>query len=113
QYESNVLGKLIRECLDGKHGDFVALSPRIASVLYAADRFESSRQMEEWLAAGYHVVADRYASSNQLHQGGKISDPAVREEFLGWLDTLEHSVFRIPRPDLIVYLHVPIEISRV
>ncbi len=113
RYEANTLGKLIREALDGKHGDFKGLDARIASVLYAADRYESSRDIRGWLERGYTVVADRYASSNQLHQGGKISDPGERKEFLGWLDHLEHSVFGIPRPDLIVYLHVPIEISTV
>src|SRR5680860_1413552 len=40
RYEKNFFGKLIGECLAGDHGDFIALDPRIASTLYAADRFE-------------------------------------------------------------------------
>lgn len=111
RYGVNLHGTLIRECLDGKHGDFLGLDPRIASVLYGADRFESLPVIREWLAAGDVAVFDRYVSANQIHQGGKISDPARREEFLGWLDRLEHGVFGLPRPDIIVYLHVPVEIS--
>ena len=110
-YERNVFGKLIGECLAGKHGDFVQVDPRIGSTLYAADRFESKAKIERWLKAGYVVIADRYVSSNQIHQGGKIKDPKKRQEFLKWLDTVEYTIFGIPRPDLIVYLHLPVALS--
>ena len=107
QYEHNHFGKLLRRCLDGQYGDFAALDPHIASVLYAGDRFESSQQIRQWLEEGAVVLLDRYVSSNMLHQGAKISDDTQLKEFLLWLDTLEHSVFSIPRPDLIMYLDVP------
>ncbi len=87
------------------------MSPRIASVLYAADRYESSDEIREWLESGYHVIADRYTSANQMHQGGKIADEKERREFLGWLDQLEHGALKLPRPDLILYLHLPLEVS--
>ena len=107
QYTQNTFGQLIRECLDGKRGDFMAVDPRIASTLYAADRFESKPRLEAWLAEGKVVVLDRYVSSNMMHQGAKIDDPAALEEFLDWLDHMEHGIFGLPRPDLIVYLKVP------
>jgi dTMP kinase len=111
QYRDNEFGRLIRECLDGKHGDFLGLDPKIASTLYAADRFESSPVIRGWLEDGYIVVSDRYVSANQIHQGGKISDPVERKRFLYWLDEIEYNVFGIPKPDVVVYLHVPLEIS--
>jgi len=107
QYENNVHGALIGACIRGDHGDFVGLDPHIASVLYAADRFESKKKIEKWLKDGYTVVLDRYVSANQIHQGGKIKNAKELKEFLTWLDTLEHKVFGIPRPDLIMYLHMP------
>lgn len=107
----NFFGALIGKCLAGEYGDFVGLDPRIASVLYAADRFESKKLIEKWLTAGYSVVIDRYVSANQIHQGGKIRDAKKRREFLSWLDTLEHTVFGIPRPDLIICLNLPVAIS--
>ncbi|HWB33907.1 MAG TPA: dTMP kinase [Candidatus Paceibacterota bacterium] len=110
-YEENFFGKLIRESLDGLHGDFIGLDPHIASTLYAADRFESKAKIERWLAQGKIVVLDRYVSANQLHQGGKIRDDKKRKVFLEWLDIMEHKVFAIPRPDLVVYLHLPTELS--
>lgn len=111
RYKDNFFGAFIRECLDGKHGDFVGTSPYLASITYAADRFESKEVLQQWLDQGAVVILDRYVSANQMHQGGKIKDDAKREAFLRWLDTMEHDVFKIPRPDLILYLHVPIELS--
>lgn len=111
QYKNNFFGKLIRQCLDGMHGDFIALDAHIASVLYAADRFEAKTKIERWLSQGKIVILDRYVSANQLHQGGKIRDNKKRKEFLQWLDSMEHKVFKLPRPNLVVYLHLPTELS--
>jgi dTMP kinase len=112
RYYNNFFGGMIGECLVGKYGNFITLDPRIASVLYAADRWESGEQIKRWLNAGFVVIADRYASSNQIHQGGKIANPKKRLEFLKWLEKMEFKVFKIPKPDKIIYLDVPAEISK-
>ncbi len=112
RYYHNFFGKLIGEYLSGIYGDFITTDPRVASVLYAADRFESSKQIKAWLDKGFTVIADRYVSANQIHQGGKIEDPKKRKEFIKWLDLMEHKVFNIPRPDLVIYLDVPFEVSK-
>lgn len=111
QYERNFFGTLIGQCLAGNRGDFVHINPYIGSVLYAADRFESKKIIERALAEGKVVVLDRYVSANQMHQGGKIRDAKKRKEFLQWLDTMEHTVFGIPRPDRIICLHLPLALS--
>ena len=111
QYDKNFFGKFIGECLAGKHGDFAKLDPKIASVLYAADRFESSEKIKKWLADGNIVIADRYTNSNQIHQGGKILNPKKRKEFLNWLDKMEFKIFKIPKPDAIIFLNVPLKLS--
>lgn len=110
-YERNLFGGLLAGCLAGKHGDFVGLDPHIASLVYAADRFKSSDLIRDALREGKVVIADRFASSNQIHQGGKIADEADRIAFLTWLEQMEHGAFGIPRPDRILYLRVPLEIS--
>ena len=112
RYYNNFFGKLIGEYLSGVYGDFTQVDPRVGSVLYAADRFESSKQIEDWLKDGFIVIADRYVSANQIHQGGKIKNVKERKQFLDWLDVMEHSVFKIPRPDLVIYLDVPYEVSK-
>lgn len=112
RYETNFFGSLIGEYLSGLHGDFIAMDSKIASILYAADRFESSKQIKQWLDQGYIVLADRYATANQIHQGGKIDDLKKRKEFLAWLYKMEYGVFGIPKPDLVIYLDVPFEVSK-
>lgn len=112
QYEKNFFGALIGECLAGKYGtNYLEIDPHIISVMYAADRWESSKVISQWLKDGYVVVADRYVSANQIHQGGKISDDKERMKFLKWLDTMEHKVFKIPRPDAVIYMNLPVELS--
>ncbi len=111
RYGTPLFGELLGECLAGKHGDFLHLDPKIASTLYALDRYEASEQILTWLAEGKVVIADRFASSNQIHQGGKIIDQAKRDAFLSWIDTMEHEVLNVPRPSAVVYLRVPVESS--
>ena len=112
RYYDNFFGKFIGECLAGKHGDFVKLSPKIASVLYAADRFESAKQIKGWLDKGYTVVTDRYVSANQIHQGGKIADSSQRRKFLQWLQQMEFEIFQIPQPDVVIFLKVPVKVAQ-
>lgn len=111
RYENNFFGEFIGECLTGEYGDFLTLDPHITSVLYAADRFESSEKLKKWLNEGYVVVLDRYVSANQIHQGGKIFDSEKRKKFLQWLDEMEYGIFKLPRPHKVIYLDVPISTS--
>lgn len=112
RYYDNFFGELIGQYLSGKFGDFTEVDPRIASVLYASDRFESSSAIKKWLDEGFIVVSDRYVSANQIHQGGKIKSISSRKKFLKWLDTMEYGIFKIPKPDLVIYLDVPFEVSK-
>jgi len=106
QYESNVFGKLLRECLNGERGDFLHLDPKIASTLYAVDRFETKPTIEEWLEEGRVVVLDRYVSSNMFHQGTKMQNDAELQDLVNWLEMVEYEIFGLPKPDLNIYFHV-------
>lgn len=112
RYENNFFGKMVGRYLSGEFGSASEVSPYLASILYACDRFESKNQIENWLKNGFVVIADRYASSNQIHQGGKISNNKKRVEFLAWLEELEYKILKIPRPQTIFYLDMPLEISQ-
>lgn len=107
-YYSNFFGKFVGHCLSEQYYNFVKVHPKIASVLYAADRFESKNQIDKWLKEGNIVIANRYASANQIHQGGKIINTKKRQAFLKWLAEMEYKVFKIPKPDAVFYLNVPI-----
>lgn len=111
EYYKNFFGKFIGHCLTEQYYNFIQVHPKIASVLYAADRFESKGEIEKWLAKGDVVLANRYVSSNQIHQGGKIKSPKKRRDFLKWLDEMEYTVFGLPRPDIVLYLSLPTALS--
>ena len=80
------------------------------ALAYANDRFLAKPLIESWLNSGKVVIANRYVSASQIHQGGKIQDAKKRRDFLKWLDEMEHKVFKIPRPDATFYLSLPIDI---
>ena len=109
-YYSNFFGKFIGHCLSEQYYNFVKVHPKIVSVLYAADRFESRDKIKKWLVEGNIIIANRYASANQIHQGGKIANIKKRENFIKWLAEMEYEVFKIPKPDAVFYLSVPIPI---
>lgn len=102
-------GSLVYECLSGEHGDFLALSPYIASLPYAIDQARARPQLEEALECG-HVICDRYAPSNMAHQAAKV--PAEEwANIVKFIETATYDELGALRPDLIIYLDVPVEIS--
>lgn len=111
EYYGNFFGAFLGHCLSEQYYNFLNVHPKIASVLYAADRWESKDKIISWLEKGYIVIANRYVSANQIHQGGKTRDLKRRNDFLKWLDKMEYEVFGIPRPDLTLYLSLPINMT--
>lgn len=109
RYEDSFFGAYIKEWLDEMHGNFIELDPRLSSILFAGDRFEVRDVITGWLAEGKNIILDRYVTASMLHQGAKISDIEKRGAFLLWLQKLEYEVFKLPRPDMVVYLDMPVE----
>lgn len=111
RYEKNFHGRLLKAALRGDFGDFLSLDPYVASFLYTSDRFESSVEIKRRLADGEVVIADRFTTANMIHQGGKFSDPIERKKYLDWICDLEYKNLQFPKPDIIVFLKVPVEVS--
>lgn len=85
------------------------VNPYAASTFYAVDRFASFKQ--KWgqaLKEGEIVVADRYTTSNAIHQGVKLKGQA-RANFYTWLYDLEYDKMQLPQPDLVIFLDMPPE----
>jgi dTMP kinase len=110
EYYKNFFGGFIGHCLSEQYYNWLKIHPKIASAIYAADRFESKNKIEKWLKQGCIVIANRYVSANQIHQGGKIKNTKKRNDFLNWLDNMEYRVFKIPRPNITFYLSLPVTI---
>ena len=103
---------MVQEYLDGnlgrRPGDVNAYA---ASLMFSMDRYASYKQ--DWGAfyeAGGLVIADRYTTSNAVHQASKLL-PGERKGFLEWLFDLEYGKLGLPKPDLVLYLDMPTEIT--
>jgi len=111
QYEKQS-SYFVRRYLEGKYGPAADISPYTASLFYALDRYEASKDIEQALAAGKIVLCNRYVGANMAHQGGKFTDQAEQRGFFVWADNLEFELLKIPRPDINLFLRVPAEVSR-
>ena len=103
---------LIRMYLGGEFGSKPTdVNAYAASTFYAVDRYASYKKVwGNWYEQGGLVVSDRYTTSNAVHQASK--EPAERQsEFLKWLYELEYDRLGLPKPDLVVYLDMPTEIT--
>lgn len=82
-----------------------------ASAFYAVDRFASFRM--DWKAdyeAGGLILADRYTTSNACHQGSKLPDDELPAYF-DWLYDFEYHRLELPRPNLVLYLDVELDVA--
>lgn len=104
---------LIRMYLGGAFGaDPEAVNAYAASTFYAVDRYASFLQdWKEDYEKGMLFLADRYTTSNAVHQGSKMA-PQEREPYYGWLYELEYEKMGLPKPDLVILLDMPIELTR-
>jgi len=112
-YKSNS-SALIKMYLNGEFGNRPeSVNPYAASSFYAVDRYASYKQnWEEFYRQGGIIIADRYTTSNMVHQAVKILGQEEKETFLNWLWDLEFIKFGLPIPDLVIFLDMPPIYSR-
>lgn len=104
---------LVRMYLSGQFGSRPeAVNAYAASSFYAVDRYASyKRQWEDFYRDGGIVVADRYTTSNAIHQCSKLARNEWND-FLDWLFHYEYKLLGIPSPDMVIYLDVDPEVSQ-
>ena len=90
----------------------VNVDPKVASLYYAADRKYNIEKITFLLENGYNVILDRYIYSNMAHQGGKIKDKKERLEMYDFLERLEFDLLELPKPDITLFLHMPLEAAK-
>ena len=93
----------------GSHPDDV--NAYAASTFYAVDRYASYKQ--DWggyYEAGGLLIADRYTTSNAVHQTAKLP-PEQRDAFLDWLFDFEYRLLGLPEPTRVLYLDMPTEVT--
>lgn len=103
----------VKMYLNGDFGDKDnCLDSYQASVLYAVDRLCTYNiDLKTFYENGGIIIFDRYVQSNMLHQACKMTDRDKADEYLNWLDNLEFDTLKLPRPDKVFFLDMPIEYS--
>ena len=108
RYDAPVYGDLIGRFLRGDFGPVDAVHPQLVALLFAEDRHGAAPEMKQALAEGATVLLDRYVYSNIAYQCAKLSDPEEAGRLREWIFTTEYGPFALPRPDLNIFLDVPI-----
>ncbi len=107
--------ELVKMYLSGEFGDKPEdVNAYAASSFFAADRFSSYRTdwKEFYASEDSIIIADRYTSSNMIHQASKIDDIEEKNKFLDWLFELEFDIYEIPKPDLTFFLDMPVQYAK-
>lgn len=111
-YESDS-SALVRMYLGGRLGNSPDdVNAYAASSFYAVDRVASfinswGRDYSEY----DFMIADRYTTSNIIHQMAKL-DLNERDEYIRWLFDYEYNRLGIPAPDTVIFLDVDPAISQ-
>lgn len=101
---------LIRMYLAGEFGTHPSdVNPYAASSFYAVDRYASYQKVwgREYESGGL-ILADRYTTSNAIHQGAKLPKTEL-PAFLDWLYDFEFGKMELPKPDLVLYMDTTLE----
>ena len=101
----------VKMYLAGAFGtDATKVNPYPISTMYAIDRYASFKQdWEKKYTDDYFIITDRYVTSNMIHQASKIKNNKEKEEYLRWLVDLEYNKNKIPEPDIVIFLKMPID----
>ena len=106
RYES-FFGKMIGNYLNGSYGDLSSVPIKFVTLLYALDRWSYFENIEE---ESFIYIIDRYIPSNIAHQSSKI-DEKYRKEFISWINYLEHEIFKLPKPDIVLLLDASADVT--
>lgn len=110
--DSPFFGEMIARFLRGELGNVNQVDPYVVALLYACDRMDASKIIQQWLSEGKAVILDRYVYSNVGFQCAKISDVAEQDRLRKWIIDLEYDYYKIPYPDLNLFLDVPFQFTK-
>lgn len=83
-----------------------------ASTFYGVDRYASWKMdWGQFHEEGGIILADRYTTSNAIHQCAKLPQEEW-DNYVSWLEDFEYNKLGIPKPDLVIYLDVDPKVSQ-
>jgi dTMP kinase len=109
QYQQ-FFGRAVKRFLQGEFGQISQVNPYLPSVLYAMDRWQTKERLQKWLKQKKIVVLNRYTTSNLVHQTIKLPT-SKQQQYINWLEKMEYQILGLPKPDLVIYLYLPYQLS--
>ena len=109
RYTAPIYGQLISRFLRGDFGSVDQVHPQLVALLFAEDRHDAASLIRSWLNQGNAVILDRYVYSNIAFQCAKLPGKDDSNQLRDWIFDIEYNQFAIPRPDLNIFLDVPID----
>jgi len=100
---------LIYKYLNGEFGDIQDIAPKEIALLYAVDRFLFLHDLKREIKNNDYVLLDRYVYSNIAYQCAKIDNQKEKKELKNWILKLEFQTFKLPKPNIVIYLDMPIK----
>ncbi len=110
--EEGIYGELVARFLRGEMGENDQVDPYLVALIFAGDRADAAARISQWMEEGNLVIVDRYVYSNIAFQCAKLDSPEKRKRLRDWILKLEFVHNRLPRPDLNLFLDVPLEFTR-
>ena len=111
RYDATHSSKMVAAYLNGAFGDLSQVLPTFAATLFALDRMESRVHLEEMIQMNEVVIVDRYVSSNLAYQSARVSQ-SEQSIFIDWLYDLEFEVYGLQKPDVTIFLDIPVVTSQ-
>lgn len=105
--------ELVKMYLGGKFGSNPSdVNTFAASLFYTVDRYANFQNVwkNDYLN-GTLILADRYTTSNAVHQTVKLPQDEW-DNYLDWLFETEYDKVGIPSPDKVIFLDMDVDISQ-
>lgn len=103
---------LVKMYLRGELGSAESVNAYAASSFYAVDRYANYQTAwKQDYQLGKIILTDRYVTSNLIYQAPKLPK-SQWESFTAWLEDFEYIKLELPRPDMVIYLDMPVETSQ-
>ena len=109
RFDTPVFGEIIAKFLRGDLGSIENVHPLLTALIYAEDRREAAPMLKGWLEDGSVVILDRYLYSNIAFQCAKAANEDEADSLREWILDTEFNHFFIPKPDVNLFLDVPLE----
>lgn len=107
-----VTGQIVESYLKGDIPCYDRNGAYAASVMYALDRYVSYvTDWKDFYESGGVIISGRYTTSNAIYQLTKLPSEE-RSDYLNWLFDFEYNKLGIPKPDMVLFLDMPVEVSQ-